>query len=124
MFEVGVAAGFEAAHSLRGDFGPAARKHGHTYRVEVVARGASPGVDGTLFDITVLQQALRETLDGLDYRDLDDLEAFRSHNSTAEGVARYLYDALAPRLAGQGLASLAVRVWESPSAFAGYDGPL
>ena len=53
MFEVGVVAQFEAAHRLHGDFGPATRTHGHTYRVEIGARGPSLRGDGTLFDITV-----------------------------------------------------------------------
>ncbi|HZF58812.1 MAG TPA: 6-carboxytetrahydropterin synthase, partial [Rubrobacter sp.] len=39
MYEIYVAASFEAAHRLVGDFGPATRLHGHTYRLEVVVRG-------------------------------------------------------------------------------------
>ena len=39
MYEVYVAARFEAAHRLVGDFGPATRMHGHTYRMEVIVRG-------------------------------------------------------------------------------------
>ena len=39
MYEVYVAARFEAAHRLVGDFGPATRTHGHTYRLEVIMRG-------------------------------------------------------------------------------------
>ena len=34
MYEVYVAARFEAAHRLVGAFGPATRTHGHTYRIE------------------------------------------------------------------------------------------
>jgi len=37
VYEVYVAASFEAAHRLVGNFGPATRMHGHTYRLE--ARG-------------------------------------------------------------------------------------
>lgn len=123
-FEVGVVARFEAAHRLRGDFGPAQRRHGHTYRVEVRARGAGLRPDGTLCDLGLLQEAARQAVSALDYRDLDELEPFRGSNSTAEAVARYVWEQIAPRLAGEGLLALRVRVWESPDAFAGYEAPL
>ena len=51
MYEIYVAARFEAAHRLVGDFGPAARTHGHTYRMEVILRGQHLADDGTLYDI-------------------------------------------------------------------------
>jgi len=50
-YEVGVAAQFEAAHQLGGDFGPAARLHGHTYRLEVSLRCAELQPDGTAYDL-------------------------------------------------------------------------
>ena len=124
MHEVGIVAHFEAAHRLHGDFGPATRRHGHTYRVEAAVRGESLREDGILFDITVLQQAVQEVLGGMHYRDLEDLPAFAQRNSTAEAVAQYLFEQIAPRLRDQGLISLTVRVWESPQAYAGYEGDL
>lgn len=124
MFEVGVVAHFEAAHRLRGDFGPATRPHGHTYRVEVRARGVALQADGTLCDLGLLQAAAQQALAGLHYRDLDELEAFRGDNTTGEVVARFVFDQVAPRLAGAGLATLRVRVWESPQAFASYEAAL
>jgi 6-pyruvoyltetrahydropterin/6-carboxytetrahydropterin synthase len=123
-YEVGIGGQFEAAHALRGDFGPATRRHGHTYRVEAAVRSAAPRADGTLLDITLLQNALGIVVQGLHYQDLDELPAFAGRNSTAEGVARYVFEALAPGLAGQGLATLSVRIWESPQAWAACDGPL
>jgi 6-pyruvoyltetrahydropterin/6-carboxytetrahydropterin synthase len=124
MFEVGVVAEFEAAHSLRGDFGPATRKHGHTYRVEATVHGARLRPDGTLLDISILQAALAVAIDGLHMRDLDDLEAFGNRNSTAEEVAAFLFALIAPEIASERLESLAVRVWESPRAFATYQASL
>ena len=54
MYEIYVAARFEAAHRLVGDFGPATRLHGHTYRLDVVVRGERLREDGTLYDIGAL----------------------------------------------------------------------
>lgn len=124
MFEVGVVTQFEAAHSLRGNFGPATRRHGHTYRVELAVRGPSLRDDGALCDIAVLQQALQEITSTLHYRDLDELPPFEGRNSTAEVVAQYLFQEIAPRLREQGLIALRVRVWESPQAYASYEGSL
>lgn len=124
MFEVGVVGQFEASHTLRGNFGPATRRHGHTYRVEVAVRGMTLHDDGTLCDIGLLHDALGQLLAGIHYRDLDELDAFRDRNTTAETVARYLYEGIAPRLLGQGLDSLIVRVWESPQAWAAFEGGL
>lgn len=122
MYEVGVVAQFEAAHHLMGNFGPATRTHGHTYRVEVAARGEALRADGTLFDITRLQEAVNSATAALHYRDLNELPAFAGRNSTAEVVARTLHDAIRAELAGLGLTLLTVRVWESPNAWAGYEG--
>lgn len=124
MFEVGVVAQFEAAHRLRGNFGPATRAHGHTYRVEATVRGSALRDDGTLFDITVLQDAVQDVVAALHYRDLDEIAALEGRNTTAEVMALYLSEQIAPRLHGQGLGSLTVRLWESPQAYASYEANL
>lgn len=124
MFEVGVVAQFEAAHRLEGNFGPATRLHGHTYRVEVGVRGAHLRPDGTLCDIGLLQEAVQREVGDLHYRDLDEVAAFEGGNTTAEVVARYLFDRIELHLARLGLESMSVRVWESPGAYAAYEDSL
>ncbi len=118
MYEVYVAAQFEAAHRLVGDFGPATRPHGHTYRMEVIVRGECLMDDGTLYDIGLLHPAVEELAASLHYRDLNDVPGLADVNTTAEAVARYCWDELAPPLRGQGLDSLTVRIWESPQVYA------
>ncbi len=124
MFEVGVVVQFESAHRLRGDFGPATRLHGHGYRVEISVRGNSLREDGTLCDLGMLQLLSQEAAGELHYRDLDELPFFQGKNSTAEVVAEQLFHRIAPHLHDQGLASLVVKVWESPQAYAMYEDPL
>jgi 6-pyruvoyltetrahydropterin/6-carboxytetrahydropterin synthase len=118
MFEVGVAGHFWAEHRLRGDFGPATQRHGHDYRVEIGVRGVTLREDGTLSDIAVLQEALDRCLSPLDGNDLDELSEFGGRNTTAEVVAAWLADALAPSLRDLGLDWLETRVFESPDAWA------
>ncbi len=123
MYEVGVVETFDAAHRLRGDFGPATQQHGHAYRVEVTVRGPSLRADGTLCDISELQQAVRAVLVGLHDRDLNALPAFAEKNSTAEEVAGHLLRQLTGSFNAEGVERISVRVWESPDAFAACDGP-
>lgn len=124
MYEIYVAATFEAAHRLVGDFGPATRTHGHTYRMEVVLRGERLADDGTLYDIGKLRPAVDGLAASLHYRDLNEVPGLEDVNTTAEAVADYCWDRLAPPLRGAGLASLAVRIWESRDVYAAREDPL
>ncbi len=124
MYEVGVVAQFEAAHRLVGDFGPATRLHGHTYRLEVAVRGERLGDDGALLDVGRLRSFVDELAASLHYQDLADVPGLAGVNTTAEAVARYCWQTLAARLQGQGLASLLVRVWESPAVYAAYEDSI
>jgi 6-pyruvoyltetrahydropterin/6-carboxytetrahydropterin synthase len=122
-FEVGVRAHFTASHHLVGDFGPASEPHTHAYRVDVGVSGDRLREDGTLFDITRLQQAVTEVIAHLDGANLN-LISLGGANPTAEVVARFFYERVALGLRGQGLARLRAQVWESPEAYATYSGDL
>lgn len=124
MYEIGVVAQFEAAHRLVGDFGPATRMHGHTYKLEVIVRGPQLKADGTLYDIARLNSAVTTLVDSMHYRDLAEVAGLAGINTTAENVAHYCWEQLAATLRGQGLNTLLVRVWESPQAYAARDDRL
>lgn len=124
MYEILVATRFEAAHKLIGDFGPATRIHGHTYRLEAIVRGERLKEDGTLYDIGQLAPAVEELASSLHYRDLNEVPGLEGVNTTAEAVADFCWERLAPPLRGQGLASLTVRVWENPDAYAAREDAL
>jgi 6-pyruvoyltetrahydropterin/6-carboxytetrahydropterin synthase len=124
MYEIGVSAQFEAAHRLVGDFGPATRLHGHTYRLDVVVRGERLTEDGVLYDIGRLREEIDALVSTLHYRDLADVQGLAGVNTTVEAVARYCWDQLAPTLRGHGLTSLLVRVWESSQVYAAREEAL
>lgn len=117
MFEIGVSAQFEAAHRLVGDFGPATRMHGHTYRLDVLVRGERLQPDGTLYDIGQLRPAVDALAAELHYRDLNEVPGLAGRNTTAEVVANWCWERLAPALRDHDLHSLLVRVWESPEVY-------
>jgi 6-pyruvoyltetrahydropterin/6-carboxytetrahydropterin synthase len=124
MYEIYVAARFEAAHRLVGDFGPATRTHGHTYRIDVIVRGRHLKDDGTLYDIGELGQAVEALAGSMHYRELNEVPGLKEVNTTAEEVASFCWERLAGPLRSQGLDSLTVRIWESPDAYAAREDAL
>lgn len=111
---------FTARHKLvGGDWGPENQLHGHPYRLEWELAAASLDEHGFLVDLVHVEQAL----DGVvkRYRDavLNDLPEFAEANPSLERFARVLWDRLSPALP-HGVSS-SVRLWEGPSAWAGYE---
>ena len=119
-FEIGITAEFESAHSLTGDFGPATRLHGHTYRVEVRAEARDIDSTGTFYDIGRLRAELNSVLEPLHYRNLNEVSKLAGTNTTAEAVARYIFKKLATVVREAGVEGLKVTVWESSVSFASY----
>lgn len=124
MYEVYVAARFEAAHRLVGDFGPASRMHGHTYRMEAILRGRRLQEDGTLYDIGELRRAVDDLAASLNYRDLNEVPGLTDVNTTAEALADFCWEKLAVPLRDRGLDSLVVRILESSDVYAARDDAL
>jgi 6-pyruvoyltetrahydropterin/6-carboxytetrahydropterin synthase len=122
--EVGVVARFRARHHLVGDFGPASAPHEHAYRVVANVRGGGLQSDGTLLDITALQRALGEALAALEGLDLNAVAQLAKPNPTAEVLAHYLFDRVAPALSSAPIDALTLAVWESDEAYASYTGDL
>lgn len=120
MFEIGINDEFEAAHALKGDFGPATRLHGHTYRVEVRVEAEQLDSTGTFYDLGKLRASLRAVLDEMHYRNLDELDALAGLNSTVEVVAYHIFKRVEPEVRKTPVAGLKVTVWESTSVFASY----
>src|SRR5207244_1296533 len=79
---------------------PATRLHGHTYRLEVVVRGARLNEEGVLFDLGRLQAAVGDLIATLDYRDLATVAGLAGVNTTMEAVADYCWAKLAAGRAG------------------------
>ena len=121
MFEIGIVEEFEAVLSLEGDFGPATRLHGHTYKVQVVVQGDVLDETGVLYDISRLRDSLKDILSHLHYQNLNELDEFKDLNPTVENVCKHIYNRMALALREE-VGGLKVTVWESPSAFASYKG--
>jgi 6-pyruvoyltetrahydropterin/6-carboxytetrahydropterin synthase len=133
MYSIDVSSHFMIAHSFVGEvFGPAQQLHGATYAVEAEFRRASLDANGLVCDIGLALEALKAVLGELDYRNLDEVDAFRGRNTTPEFLAGEVFRRLAARIAagalGAGtagtLAGLRIVLRESPVAWAAYEGAI
>jgi 6-pyruvoyl-tetrahydropterin synthase len=133
MYSVAVSGHIMIAHSFVGEiFGPAQQLHGATYDVEIELRRAELDGSGLVCDIGLAKALLDEVLAEFAYRNLDDISAFRGRNTTTEFLAGEIFRRLKPRIAagalGPGtagaLATLRVRLRESPVAWAAFEGAL
>jgi len=70
-------------------YGPAARTHGHNYRLEVTLRGEVDPATGMVFDLADLREILeREVMGRFDHRDLNaDTPYFEKDAPTPENFA-------------------------------------
>ena len=107
---------FAAAHRLPRYEGPCFRMHGHNYRFLVAVEGEVDPGTGMIADFGAIKDTVREhVLARVDHRNLNDL----LENPTAENIARWIWEALEPRLAG--LAE--IRLYEIPDCCVTYRGP-
>lgn len=120
------------AHSLRGEmFGPARDLHGATFIVDATFRRSTLDEHGLVVDIGRATEALEEILEPLNYRNLDEEPAFEGENTTAEYLARVIFDRLVEAVrdgrlgrGAEGIEEIEVVLKESHVAWAGYEGAL
>ncbi|GAA0947300.1 6-carboxytetrahydropterin synthase [Pseudonocardia zijingensis] len=132
MFSITVRDHMMVAHSFRGDvFGPAQRLHGATFVVDATFRRPDLDDDGIVVDIGLATQQLNAVLGELNYRNLDDEQAFAGVNTSTEFLAKVVADRLADRIhAGElgegarGISVIVVTLHESHIAWASYERAL
>jgi 6-pyruvoyltetrahydropterin/6-carboxytetrahydropterin synthase len=124
-FEVGASAPLRALHRIPWLPPPEGELHTHEYRIDVVVERSALDERGMVLDLDILEAALADAVAALDGKDLD--ETIRPPDAeavTVEVLARWFHERLSDAVRGAGGEALAVRVWESPTAFGGYRAPL
>lgn len=119
-FEVGASADLRALHRIPWLPPPEGDLHEHEYRVEVVIERATLDGRGMVIDLDVVEAALRKAVATLEGKDLDSIRPPEAEAVTVEILARWFHQRLADAITAAGGEALAVRVWESPTAFGGY----
>ncbi|HYY85284.1 MAG TPA: 6-carboxytetrahydropterin synthase [Beijerinckiaceae bacterium] len=132
MYAVEVRDHIMIAHSFKGPlFGPAQGVHGATFVVDVAFFREELTSDGVVVDIGRAHDALKATLEPLNYRNLDELPQFAGKNTTTEFLSRHVFDAMAGAArsgalgpGGEGVARIRVTLHESHVARAWFEGAV
>ena len=132
MYAVEVRDHIMIAHSFKGElFGPAQGVHGATFVVDVAFFREELTSDGVVVDIGRAHDALKATLEPLNYRNLDELPQFAGKNTTTEFLSRHIFDAMAGAArsgalgpGGEGVARIRVTLHESHVARAWFEGAV
>jgi len=121
MFELRVVTRFAAAHRLTMVGAKCENLHGHNWKIEVYVQGQSTDKGGVLVDFGVIKRHVRELMETLDHKFLNELEYFSEDTPpSSENIARYLADTLAARMKLPGIRVSRVTAWESDDASATY----
>jgi 6-pyruvoyltetrahydropterin/6-carboxytetrahydropterin synthase len=123
-FEVGASAALRALHRIPWLPPPEGDLHAHDYRVEIVVQRTALDGRGMVCDLDVVEAALREAVGALEGKDLDMIRPREAEAVTVEILARWFHSRLADSIRVAGGEALAVRVWESATAFGGYRAPV
>ena len=132
MYAVEVRDHIMIAHSFRGEvFGPAQALHGATFIVDAAFIADILSADGIVIDIGRAHEVLKAILAPLNYRNLDDIPAFKGRNTTTEFLTKHVFDGLAEAARsgglgrdGKDLSAIRVTISESHVARAWYEAPL
>ena len=132
MYAVEVRDHVMIAHSFRGEvFGPAQALHGATFVVDAAFLAEMLSPDGIVIDIGRAHEVLKAILTPLNYRNLDDVPAFKGRNTTTEFLTKHVFDGLAEAARsgglgrdGKDLSAIRVTISESHVARAWYEAPL
>ena len=132
MFTVEVRDHIMIAHSFRGAvFGPAQALHGATFVVDAAFIADTLDQNGIVVDIGRAHEALKGVLQPLNYKNLDEVAAFKGVNTTTEFLTKHIFDQLAKAARagqlgrpGRELKTIRVSIGESHVARASYEAPL
>jgi 6-pyruvoyltetrahydropterin/6-carboxytetrahydropterin synthase len=125
---------FNAAHRLhnparsdewnRETFGPCNNPnyHGHNNQLDVLVEGDIDPDTGYVVDVAILKQLAEElVVSQLDHRNLNlDVTWFRERLPSAENIAVFCWEQLAPRIPRGRL--IRIRLWETPRNYVDYEG--
>ena len=123
-FEVGASAALRALHRMPWLPPPEGNLHAHDYRVEIVVERATLDEQGMVCDLDLVDRALRDAVGALEGKDLETIRPPDAEAVTVEILARWFHSRLAEPIRLAGGERLAVRVWESATAFGGYRAPV
>lgn len=120
MYRLTVQTHFAAAHNLIHYQGECENLHGHNWKVEVTVSARELNRAGLGIDFKIMKSRIKEIVDQLDHKYLNELPAFADLSPSSENIAHHLYEELEKSLNDGNIAVEKVTVWESEYACASY----
>jgi 6-pyruvoyltetrahydropterin/6-carboxytetrahydropterin synthase len=121
MYEITIKKSFSAAHVLKEIGGQCEDLHGHNFLVEVSVAGDRLNDEDLLIDFRVLKGWIKEILEELDHKYLNDIKYFKNINPSSERIAKLIHDRLAPKASDLNLRISRITIWESDDARVSYE---
>ena len=116
MFELKTQMYFSAAHHLLNYNGKCENMHGHNWLVEAYVSGTELDKSNILVDYKVIKSKLKEVLDYLDHKDINELPEFNEISPSSEILAKFIYK----KMKAQIPLTSKVAVWETSTSCANY----
>jgi len=113
MFTISVETHFWAAHRLALPDGSKEPEHRHNWSVITNVGSESLNNMGCVMDFNRLKTMVDNIVAEFDNISLDEIDYFQQGNSSAENVAKYIYEKLEPRLP-KGVKLQSIKVVEEP----------
>ena len=122
MYILTVEDNFASAHQLRGYKGKCENLHGHNWKIVIEVQGNNLNDIGLLVDFHELKKILKNVLDCLDHKNLNEVVPFDKINPSSENICKYIYDKISEELrSGNYNAEMrSVTVWESATSRCSY----
>lgn len=120
MFSLCVKDVFSAAHRLEHYEGKCEELHGHNFLVEAFFTGEALNSEGMLVDFKVLKKYLKDVLDTLDHKYINEIPFFAERASSSEYIAMFIFKEIKGIIKERNISLKEVRVWESEKSCAAY----
>lgn len=98
MFRLKVQDYFSSAHYLKNYKGSCENLHGHNWKVELLVEGSQLNNLDILIDFKILKSILKETLNELDHKLLNEIPYFKNVNPSSERLAEYIFKKIKDKL--------------------------
>lgn len=113
------------AHSLKSEaFGPAQQLHGATYVVDAEFMSKKLDENNIVIDIDLASKTVKKAISPLNYKNLDEIKAFKGKLTTTEFLAHYIHQQVAKAVKKQFKGKLRITLGESHVAWASYEGKV
>jgi len=94
--------------------------HGHNWKVEVEVLGNKLDNIGMVIDFKDIRNMTNKVVDKLDHRFLNDLDAFKEINPTAENIAGYIHSELTKLINNDNIVVKSIKLWETDKSAVTY----